>query len=204
MSLFNSVPNNKFFKFSDFSKLKELTDDSFKFENVWKFSKWYKTLWVKEKLLVASNFSFFHNVFKRIVLQTRKNKGLFRKGWRKRSHDMKGNCLQHTDWGLRTWPEIVIRIYTYYATVLKILLFTKPFLSFYPLLNMPILGFSSKIWTNGDTIIWLSRKHFGKRRNCSLWAISPFPTMFSKAVCCLCVKMSICGVKSYRFLKKRL
>ena len=24
------------------------------------------------------------------------------------------------------------------------------------------------------------RKHCGKRRNCSLWAISPFPTMFSK------------------------
>ena len=27
----------------------------------------------------------------------------------------------------------------------------------------------------------LSRKHCGKKRNCSLRAISPFPTMFSKA-----------------------
>ena len=46
--------------------------------------------------------------------------------------------------------------------------------------DMPILGFSnsapnkdtlSKIWTDnyGDTIIWLGRKHCGKRRNCSLW-----------------------------------
>ena len=42
----------------------------------------------------------------------------------------------------------------------------------------------SKTWTNGDTFICLSRKHCGKRRNCSLRAISPFPTMFSKAVCC--------------------
>ena len=64
---------------------------------------------------------------------------------------------------------------------------------FNPLPDMPILGSSSsaankdrmsKIWTNGDAIIILSRKHFWKRRNCSLRAISPFPAMFSKAVCC--------------------
>ena len=42
----------------------------------------------------------------------------------------------------------------------------------------------SKIWTNGDTIIFLSRKHCGKRRNCLLQAISSFPTMFSKSVYC--------------------
>ena len=57
---------------------------------------------------------------------------------------------------------------------------------------MPILGSSNsaakkdvmaKLWTNGDTIICLSRKHCGKRKNCSLRAISPFPTMFSKVVC---------------------
>ena len=49
----------------------------------------------------------------------------------------------------------------------------------------------SKSWTNGDTVIWLSRKHCGKRRNCSLRAISSFPKMFSKAVYCWWVKMSI-------------
>ena len=36
----------------------------------------------KEKLLVMSNFSFSHSVFKRLVLQTRKNQGLFGKGLR--------------------------------------------------------------------------------------------------------------------------
>ena len=70
--------------------------------------------------------------------------------------------------------------------------------------HMPILGSSnseactdmmSKIWRNGDTITRLSRKRCGKRRNCSLRAISPFPTMFSKAVKCGRVKMSIYGVK---------
>ena len=40
-------------------------------------------LWEKEKLLVKCNFSFFHRVLKMLVLQTRKNKGLPRKGLRK-------------------------------------------------------------------------------------------------------------------------
>ena len=39
-----------------------------------------KTLWEKEKLLVTSNFSFSCSVFERLVLQTRKNQGLFGKG----------------------------------------------------------------------------------------------------------------------------
>ena len=39
-----------------------------------------KTLWEKEKLLVTSNFSFSHSVFKIIEPQTRKNQGLFGKG----------------------------------------------------------------------------------------------------------------------------
>ena len=45
-----------------------------------KFSIWKKTLREKEKLLVTSNFSFSHRVFKRVLLQTRKNQGLFGKG----------------------------------------------------------------------------------------------------------------------------
>ena len=40
-----------------------------------------KTLWEKEKLLVTSNFSFSLSVFKRLVLQTCKNQGLFGKGF---------------------------------------------------------------------------------------------------------------------------
>ena len=41
---------------------------------------WKKTPWVKEKLLVSSNFYFSHSVFKRLVPQTHKNKGLLGKG----------------------------------------------------------------------------------------------------------------------------
>ena len=36
-------------------------------------------MWEKEKLLVTSNFSLSHIVFKRHVLQTHKNQGLFGK-----------------------------------------------------------------------------------------------------------------------------
>ena len=39
-----------------------------------------KTLWEKEKLLVTSNFTFSLSVFKRLILLTRKKKGLFGKG----------------------------------------------------------------------------------------------------------------------------
>ena len=39
-----------------------------------------KTLWEKEKLLITSNFSFSRSVFKRLVLRTCKNQGLFGKG----------------------------------------------------------------------------------------------------------------------------
>ena len=36
-------------------------------------------------------------------------------------------------------------------------------------------------WWKWQKVIQMGRKHCGKRRNCSLWAISPFPTVFSKA-----------------------
>ena len=65
----------------DSSKLKDLAEDNSKLdENGRKFSKQVeKTPWEKEKLLVMRNFSFSHGVFKRFILQTRKNQGLFGK-----------------------------------------------------------------------------------------------------------------------------
>ena len=50
-----------------------------------------KTLWEKEKLLVTSNFSFSHNVFKRLALLTCKNQGLFGKRLKKPT------CLTYLD-----------------------------------------------------------------------------------------------------------
>ena len=45
--------------------------------------KGYKTLLKKEKLLVTSTFSFSQCVFKRLILQAHKNKGLLGKGLKK-------------------------------------------------------------------------------------------------------------------------
>ena len=39
-----------------------------------------------------------------------------------------------------------------------------------------------QIWRKWQKIIQMGRKHCGKRRNCSLQAISPFPTVFSKGL----------------------
>ena len=36
---------------------------------------------------------------------------------------------------------------------------------------------------NGKKVLQTGRKHCGKRRNCSLRAISPFPTVFCKKAC---------------------
>ena len=57
-----------------------------------------------------------------------------------------------------------------------------------------IKNMMSKIWTDGVQLSDWVENIVGKR-NCSLWAISSFPTMFSKAVCCWCVKMSIYKLK---------
>ena len=64
--------------------MKDSADHNFKLGKKDKaFQMGRKTLWEKEKLLITSNFSFSHSVFKRLVLQTRKNQGLFGKGLRK-------------------------------------------------------------------------------------------------------------------------
>ena len=55
----------------DSSKLKEFADANFKFdENGITFSKWVENTVVKGELIVTSNFSISHFVFKRPVLQT--------------------------------------------------------------------------------------------------------------------------------------
>ena len=43
----------------------------------------------------------------------------------------------------------------------------------------------------------MGRKHCWKRRNCSLRAISPFPTLFSKDLYCRNVKTRACLGKAY-------
>ena len=81
--------------------------------------------------------------------------------------------------------------FTYGQSIQYKMLFVRlhVYRSINPVSHMKILGSTnsaanrdrmSKIWINGDTIIWLGRKHCGKRRNCSLRAISSFRQCFQK------------------------
>ena len=47
--------------------------------------------------------------------------------------------------------------------------------------------------TKWKKVIQTGRKHCGKRGNCSLRGISPFPTVFSKGLFPKGVKRSLCG-----------
>ena len=90
------------------------------------------------------------------------------------------------------WRKILLKTFSPFPVMSSIL--PKQILIFNPLPHMPILGSSnsaankdmtSKTWTNGNTIVRLSRKHSGKRRNCSFWAIFFF--FFAQCFQMLCV-----------------
>ena len=49
------------------------------------------------------------------------------------------------------------------------------------------------IWQKWQKVIQTGRKHCGKRRNCSLQAISPFPSVFKRLVSQGRQKVSLCG-----------
>ena len=49
-----------------------------------------------------------------------------------------------------------------------------------------------EFWLKWRKVLKKGRKHCGKRRNCSLQAISPFPTVFSKDLYCRHVKTRAC------------
>ena len=64
----------------DSTKPTEFADNNFMvFLNGGKFVKQVENTVEKEKLLVTSNFFFFHGVFKRLEQQTRKNSACLRK-----------------------------------------------------------------------------------------------------------------------------
>ena len=76
--LFNPFPNNTFWTPANWESLQTTISNLMKMAE--SFLKGWKTLQEKEKLLIMSNFSFSCSVFKRLVLQTRNNQGLFGKG----------------------------------------------------------------------------------------------------------------------------
>ena len=69
--------------------MKEFADDNFEFyENGGNLSKRVENTAGKGEI-ACYNFFFFHSVFKRLVLQTCKNQGLFEKGLRLKTQVLK-------------------------------------------------------------------------------------------------------------------
>ena len=98
----------------DYSRLKEFAEDNFKFYgNGVKFSIRVETFREKEKLLVTSKFFFSHKVFIRLVLQTRKNMGLFRIEFIFKSVAAALVCALHQD-NVRPISRIELSSYEYH------------------------------------------------------------------------------------------
>ena len=76
--VFKQLPDDKILVVS---KLKAFADDNFIVSQMVQFySELKETLWEKEKMMVASIFSFSRNVCERLVFQGCENQGLFWKG----------------------------------------------------------------------------------------------------------------------------
>ena len=69
------MTNFGLFQTEEFADIFKFDEDGRKFIRQVK-----KTQWENEKSLITSNFSVYQSVFKRLVLETLKNQGLFGKG----------------------------------------------------------------------------------------------------------------------------
>ena len=82
----------------DYSKSKQSADYNFKFdENIRKFSKQLENTVGKEKLLVSSNFSFSHSVFKKLVSHGHQKMSLC---WNGFMNSLRGSVTETTPSGM--------------------------------------------------------------------------------------------------------
>ena len=141
----------------DSSKLKEFADDNFKFdENGRKFSKWEKTMWEMEKLLVTRNLSFCHSVFKSFLIQRRKNQGLFGKGL---------SSLQ----AIILFPQCFQKTYSLLWSRKNLGLFGKGLTKQQNFILDQVVSICrqrNKGYSKIDVCYLVSRKHCGRRRKC--------------------------------------
>ena len=122
-----------------------------------------KTLWLKEKMLVTSILSFYHNFF---------------------CHCKGKSCVLSNCWVLRLQMLLIWRS-TKACSLVKLSSALQLYLSqttnfglFHTqrVCRRQFFLFHFK----GRKFSKVGTKHCGKRRNCSLRAISPVPTVFSK------------------------
>ena len=126
---FNPFPNDKFQTLPNWKILQTAISNLMKMAE--RSPNGWKKLWEKEKLLIMSNFSFSHSVFKWLVLQTHKNQGLFWKGlitpWQRTLKNSlekrKGNaCNQHLhllSWCFLPLSQLFAKQQTFFWSKLK-------------------------------------------------------------------------------------
>ena len=123
-------------------------------------------LWEKEKLLCTRNFSS-HSVFKRLILQTCNNNGLFGKG-------LNGQFL-----------SAIITCDIYFITLVDSCSAPDDVCVAFTLWQNRRLIYIEGIsrwqrFSNDGSFHQISRKHCGDRRRCWWLEFSSFPTMLSK------------------------
>ena len=128
-----------------------------------------KTLWEKVKLLITSNFSFSHSLF----YPFRKLSAI-----------------------LINFKTVVCKLFQFLRV--KSLLFRKG-LTLSQTTNFRLFQLERdsrrqfQILYKWQKVAKTGRKHCGKRRNCSLRAISPFPSVFKRIVLLTCKNLGLFG-----------
>ena len=177
-----------------------------------------------EKLLVTSNFSFSRSVFKRLRLQTRKKPGFVWERVQERLDQwylyVSPGFHQNYAWVLQflvsNQGPLCYHSWSLPKAHAGLLCRWMIYLNF----SQTIPGFPGPLTLSQTTnfrffetgrvcrrqfwiqwkwqkVLWKGRTHCEKMWNCSLRAISPFPTVFSKDLYCRNVKTRACLGKGY-------
>ena len=126
---------------------------------------------------IDSNFSFSNSVFKRLLLQTRKNQGLFGKGLR-----MSLSLLRQLTVPVGTvkYRHMILTLNEMRNSA-KLKNMRKE--ATYDLLSIFFVVVVFLTLCTCVVCVIEVMPMFGQRRNCSLWAISPVPTVFATEKC---------------------
>ena len=176
----------------DSSKLKEFADDNFKFdENGRKFSKQLENTVGKEESARNEQFLLFPPCFQKACFPGA-SKSVIVWEW--------VNLLPHNAAFWHTKEIWLWKTLWEKEKLLATINFSFSHNVFYPIWHLffilthyQMTNFrffrterlcrrQFQIWQKWQKVIQAGRKHCGKRRNCSLRAISPFPTVFSKGL----------------------
>ena len=158
--------------------MKEFADDYFKFDqNGRKLSKQLENTVGKGEIAHYEQFLLFPQCFQKACFPGA-SKGVIVWEWVKP----------------RFWEWVVLTLYWTFLdmTTYRRCLTLSQTTNFRLFQIQRLCSWQFQMWWKWQKVFQMGRKHCGKRRNCSLPAISPFPTVFSKDLYCRHVKTRAC------------